>query len=154
LTQETVWAERQGYLRDLGFGAYLDYLESDLWRSIRERVFAESRECFACGRYATQVHHERYTPENLSGRSLAGLWRVCGSCHHLAEFSKDGSKRTLQEANAWLILKKLAREARCSRGAIKRAKRLLRAAKRSARAGKRKRSEPVFLGGMGSRYRS
>lgn len=81
--------------RQLGFWCYKDYLRSDLWESIRERVTGP---CYRCGGEANQVHHKRYTLENMRGDTLNGLARVCEVCHfksHHAgreEFSEDFSE--------------------------------------------------------------
>lgn len=94
------YAERQEVLRRLGFADYRAYLRSDLWASIRDRVFdRRGRTCWICRRRkrATQVHHLHYTADNLSGASASGMRPVCAICHHEIEVDEDGRKRTAQE---------------------------------------------------------
>lgn len=75
------------WLRSNGFQDYRDYLSSPLWREIRLRVFqSRGTKCKVCREAeATQIHHERYTPENLSGKSLADLVPICPACHEFIE---------------------------------------------------------------------
>jgi len=65
--------------RELGFWCYKDYLASELWQDIRSRLLPA--ECRRCGGPANQVHHKKYTLENMSGESLKGLMPVCQPCH-------------------------------------------------------------------------
>lgn len=79
---------------DLGFQCYSSYLKSRLWQGIRGRVLARAnKKCRLCSRKAWQVHHEFYDIKNLNGKSLKGLWAVCGRCHRILEFTKKGRKR-------------------------------------------------------------
>jgi hypothetical protein len=72
----------EGILRQLGFTTYQDYLRSQLWMSIRRRVLAfYDGRCKDCGGKATQIHHYRYNRDNLSGKSLHGLYALCRPCH-------------------------------------------------------------------------
>ena len=90
---------RQRVLRKLGFASYQEYLASDLWKGIRERVLADANHtCRLCGRRATQVHHTRYNPATMRGMRLNELVPVCGRCHKDAEFEHD-EKATLETAN-------------------------------------------------------
>jgi 5-methylcytosine-specific restriction endonuclease McrA len=91
------YAERQEFLHRLSFADYRAYLRSELWSSIRGRVFARrGRRCWICHRKgkATQVHHLHYTADNLSGASTSGMRPVCAICHHEIEVDEDGRKRT------------------------------------------------------------
>ena len=93
------YAERNDFIRSLGFESYAAYLASDLWAGIRRRVLKKSRRCWVCKRRrrAKQVHHERYTEANLKGESLAGLRPICPGCHLLIEFDwKTGRKLSHQ----------------------------------------------------------
>lgn len=86
------YTDRRVLLRLLGFATYQDYLNSDLWKEIRERVFAlKGRECFLCSKLATQAHHNRYNLNTLRGKRLKHIFPVCGQCHHSIEF-KGGEK--------------------------------------------------------------
>lgn len=74
-------------LRELGFESYSQYLASDLWKSIRRRVYAMcGDQCYLCPNRATQLHHNRYHKNDLSGKRLKFIKPVCGSCHKAIEF--------------------------------------------------------------------
>ena len=93
------YSRRNAMLRNLGYESYHAYLASPLWAGIRERVLS-SRECKCSSCDSTlnlQVHHKRYTMENLTGRSLRKFTILCGKCHHDIEFS-DGRKNTVSQA--------------------------------------------------------
>ena len=89
--------------RFAGYNTYREYLKSDLWQDIRERVLdAADRTCQLCGSVATQVHHRHYGHRTLKGKTLAHLLAVCGGCHMLIEFDGE-TKRTARQAEAWLM---------------------------------------------------
>lgn len=82
------YAYRNDNLRRLGFKTYRSYLKSDLWASIRERVFERAdRRCERCKRSKKrlQVHHRAYDPATLAGTSLDSLTVTCSHCHRVAE---------------------------------------------------------------------
>lgn len=80
-------------LRSLGFRSYGEYLNSDLWRTIRTKVLrVKGRLCFMCGKPATSVHHNRYHRNDLIGANLSFLFPVCDDCHKHVEFSRHGKK--------------------------------------------------------------
>lgn len=94
------YSKRNDTCKKIGFKSYAAYLDSPLWKSIRKRVFSfKGGDCVSCGGKANQIHHSEYTYENLSGKTFDGLYPVCGDCHHSAEFSNDGDKRSIDEAN-------------------------------------------------------
>ena len=93
------YERRNRLLKSLGFKSYQDYLNSDLWRKIRASRLSKHPECYACPRKATQVHHKRYTLAVMLGHEPQGLVAVCGGCHYRAEFTQDGDKRDLRQAN-------------------------------------------------------
>ena len=87
------YANRNRRLHNAGFESYPDYLASDLWAEIRERVLdRDGRKCRFCGDAANQAHHGNYTNAALSGKSIDGIRSVCGSCHKFIEIKQDGSK--------------------------------------------------------------
>ena len=86
------YAARNELLHALGFKNYTAYLTSDTWKKIRHRVLLRRPPCRSCGRNTNQVHHAKYTKENLTGVSLDGLVAVCSHCHKNAEYSKKGNK--------------------------------------------------------------
>ena len=80
--------------KSLGFASYSDYLKSDLWKGIRARVLkCANGRCCCCNAIAFEVHHDVYSEENLSGRSLNGLFAICRKCHQTIEFTESGRKR-------------------------------------------------------------
>lgn len=79
----------------LGYDTYQDYLLSPIWFAIREIVFQEKgRSCCLCGKYATQVHHDNYNTETMSGEDTSGLFPICKPCHHRIEHDPQGRKVT------------------------------------------------------------
>lgn len=93
------YASRAWFLKKLGFSSYQDYLNSDLWRQVRERVFlTKGRSCWLCGRHADQVHHTRYHAVDLTGKRTKHVHPICGKCHKEIEFTLDGAKATVGQA--------------------------------------------------------
>lgn len=98
ITSGRSYQSRAWFLKKLGFGSYSDYLASELWRGIRERVFEiKGHSCYCCGRYATQAHHTRYHENDLLGNTLRFIHPICATCHREVEFD-DGAKATLLKA--------------------------------------------------------
>ena len=94
----TTYASRNLALKELGFDGYADYLASDLWKSIRVKVYAEfGRQCWACGAPATELHHLRYHRNDLLGKRLKYIKPTCRACHEGVEF-RDGKKTTVLQA--------------------------------------------------------
>lgn len=90
---------RNKWLELLGFANYKAYLQSSLWRQIRDRVFAaKGRICCLCGERASQVHHNRYHANDLTGRRIKYLKPICDACHESIEFQNDGRKSTVRQA--------------------------------------------------------
>lgn len=71
----------ESIVEKLGFSGYKQYLKSKLWMEIRIRVLDEKGGVCRCGRLATEVHHEKYTQDNLSGLSLDYMHPICKACH-------------------------------------------------------------------------
>ncbi len=95
------YARRDESLRELGYAGYAEYLDSDLWRSIRGVVLKRSvGVCEVCRvARATQVHHRNYSSAVMRGERNDLLVPVCGPCHTHAEF--NGKKKvSLNEANS------------------------------------------------------
>jgi len=86
------YIHRESNLATIGFISYKDYLESDLWKEIREKVFAKHSRCFGCGKPANQVHHRDYSVETLSGNRLFRLRAICTNCHEHCEIDENGHK--------------------------------------------------------------
>jgi hypothetical protein len=67
--------------RDPGFD-YDQYLRSDQWYEIRDRVLAAARfVCAACFNRATHVHHRDYRPRVLRGEDDSPLVPMCKHHH-------------------------------------------------------------------------
>lgn len=105
-----MYRERNLVLADMGFGSYDDYLKSDLWQSIRERLIDGDRECAFCKRLATQVHHASYDAETMEGLADRWLYPVCRRCHEYGEFGKDGVKLGPQEATDRMLGRSIKRQ--------------------------------------------
>lgn len=71
------YKQRDEVLRSIGFQSYKEYLESDLWKSIRSRVLKRS-----------------YKKKYLLGKGNLRLAMkpICGKCHKEIEF--DGQEKT------------------------------------------------------------
>ena len=97
--------ERNQFLRSLGYSSYHDYRQSLRWAQIRARIMPHGTKCHTCQFPATEVHHSPYSQENLSGKSLDGLFPLCFACHELIE--KDTGAKILdtkQIADRFAIL--------------------------------------------------
>lgn len=92
----STYNKRNIILEELGFTDYQEYLKSNLWKSIRAKVLPSK--CCCCRKKASQVHHSKYTFENLSGKSIEHLHPICLGCHQKIEFTKKGIKRSLHDA--------------------------------------------------------
>lgn len=100
-TGSAAYQTRLRNLKAIGFNSYPEYLRSDLWATIRGRVFKEiSDKCKACNAPATEVHHRDYKTHMLLGHYIGDLVPLCRTCHHHIEFNSDGTKVfTLEEVN-------------------------------------------------------
>jgi len=89
--------ERQDALSRLGFSSYKDYLKSETWKGIKERVLKRDLgKCRRCGDPATQVHHAAYDIATLHGECLLRLYSACSRCH-LASHSVFGEARVMNK---------------------------------------------------------
>lgn len=95
------YTQRNELLLILGFKDYRAYLRSPLWKSIRQRKIELDPVCYGCGRCdpaIIQVHHGKYTMDNLTGKTLADMYTVCSRCHRMCEVTRSGFKRTPEYA--------------------------------------------------------
>lgn len=93
------YATRNLLLRRMGYSSYQEYLASDRWQRIRERVLRlRGRVCQRCGNPGSVVHHQLYHIKVLQGSSLRGLRVLCRECHEFVEF-EEGRKTGLVEAS-------------------------------------------------------
>lgn len=93
----------------LGFNTYGDYLKSNLWISIRNKILKANPKCAICKKKSQCVHHKNYDYNTLKGVKLGGLVALCMGCHYKIEFH-NGKKMTLAQANK--RLKKLRKKLR------------------------------------------
>lgn len=101
---KVIYGRRNQILRQMGFPKYKDYLASDLWKSIRQRVLdRDNRKCHVCRGPAWQVHHKNYHEETLRGTCLDALVTICPTCHTQAEFDTEGTKNAPKFANQAMI---------------------------------------------------
>lgn len=92
------YASRNYILKMLGFASYKEYLASDLWKSVRKKVYAaKGKNCYLCGKPATELHHNRYHKNDLIGKKLKYIHPICRGCHEDIEF-RAGEKTTLNQA--------------------------------------------------------
>lgn len=106
------YRDRQYFLSQIGFSSYSAYLKSDLWKRIREDVFArKGRKCAVCYRSASQIHHTNYGKKTLLGLRLKNLHPICGTCHMDAEFKDDRKTTVAQAKRRFFQSKQRAREA-------------------------------------------
>ena len=95
------YQSRMYALVTLGFKSYQEYLDSDLWKSIRSKVFkVKGDACYYCGLPATEIHHNRYHVRDLTGRKLKYLDPICRSCHKEIEFTEGNKNNVLQARKA------------------------------------------------------
>lgn len=89
INSQRAYMARQQNLARLGFSSYRQYLASDTWSQIRERVLATG-ECWCCGSRPSSVHHSSYPLTALAGNDDSVLYAVCHPCHKWAH-KGDGS---------------------------------------------------------------
>jgi 5-methylcytosine-specific restriction endonuclease McrA len=86
---------RDELLKKLGYQSYAQYLTSELWKQIREKVLQEKGQtCTLCSSKATVIHHNSYCEKALTGEYLTQMFPLCFKCHHIIEHTSDGKKRT------------------------------------------------------------
>lgn len=96
------YLNKNDILKLLGFETYTKYLQSSLWKKIRLDVLVKQEyKCCSCEKHADQVHHRKYTLQNLSGKDDNFLVAICKACHYRIEFTKK-KKNTLYNANGLL----------------------------------------------------
>jgi len=85
--------------------SYQEYLNTPLWREIRQRVIDKKGTCCeGCGGdYIIQVHHTFYTKIIISGKSLRGLRVVCKTCHKKIHKLVDDGEMSLKKATKTIL---------------------------------------------------
>lgn len=98
------YRERKVILEEMGYASYVDYLSSDLWKSIRGIVLNKDGTCRVCKSCpVVLIHHNSYERDVLEGNRLEELYGLCYKCHRLIEFDADGNKIL----NAQVVFNKL-----------------------------------------------
>ena len=98
-TQVSSYQDRNSTLKELGYSSYQEYLNSDFWKSLRDRLLAFYKfKCRACRKPTHTIHHVSYDRDTLLGVNTRFLVPLCGGCHLKVEFSIDGDKLTLKKA--------------------------------------------------------
>ena len=76
------YEKRNKILLKLGFKSYGDYLQSDLWKKIKnEAHLILGDRCIVCRRRANIFHHTVYSIETLLGKDITKLELLC-SLHY------------------------------------------------------------------------
>lgn len=83
---------------------YDEYLASDLWKTIRQRILERDRHtCGMCAGRAQIVHHKSYDRQVLDGLRDSDLIALCKPCHKEIEFTVTSTgkmvKNSLRVAN-------------------------------------------------------
>jgi hypothetical protein len=98
-----VYSTRNELLIAFGYRTYKQYLKSDEWKAIRQRVFQQYSECICCDRAAEVVHHVKYDSATLLGLHTLNLAPLCRSCHERMEIDESGEKGSLARANTLML---------------------------------------------------
>jgi hypothetical protein len=114
MSQFEGYEQRNQHCRDMGFGDYEGYLNSELWRWIRKRFFESLvprkegvrdlrrvKCCRACGSdFNLVLHHTEYSLRTLTGNLLNedSLVPLCHLHHEYIEF-ENGKKTEILKAN-------------------------------------------------------
>lgn len=95
----TSYVGRDHHLKIMGYDSYKAYLATERWHHIRRRVIElKGSDCVLCRVPATEIHHTRYRPEDLSGETLENMYPLCHYCHTRIEFDLKGRKVTMKTA--------------------------------------------------------
>lgn len=111
-----IYRLRDADLKKMGYESYPEYLKSDYWRDIKERVLKrDNHACQICGAPTTIVHHRRYSLKTLRGRDLKKIISLCSGCHYNVEIDISGNKREFWDAERIIDKMLWKRELRESR---------------------------------------
>ena len=80
------YRERNRILRALGFNSYSEYLGSEMWAQVKQKVWREGAKCVVCAGVATELHHRRYCKCDLEGLVTKHIVPICRDCHQRIEF--------------------------------------------------------------------
>lgn len=98
----TRYEYRNAALLELGFASYKEYLQSEYWHRIKEKLPLEEWVCLFCLGEAQVLHHVRYDSWTLIGEDLECLAPLCHACHEAIEID-EGKKTTMEQANTQLF---------------------------------------------------
>lgn len=102
------YADRDRWLKKMGYPSYTAYLDSELWQSIRAKVLERDKGlCRVCDKPARSVHHDDYSPNVLRGKFLKPLYSLCHGCHRRIEFDVLQKDRKLPPDKVAKKLKRL-----------------------------------------------
>lgn len=105
-----VYTKRDEVLLSMGFASYRAYLNSPLWKAVREAVLATTPKCEICdGAKSKHVHHLSYSRSVLTAKARHSLVALCPSCHGRVERRLDGTKRNSE--GVMKMTRKLLRKA-------------------------------------------
>jgi len=91
---------RNNRLSELGYLNYQDYLKSDDWKQLKNKILLDNEKCWCCLiRKSYTLHHTDYSFETLLGLRLGALIPICEHCHKHIEFDDDGNKLTIHKVN-------------------------------------------------------
>ena len=90
------YKQRNENLPHIGYASYVEYLKSDDWKKLRQKILRKHPVCCVCDSMASQVHHWDYGDDVMLGIGPEFLLPICDKCHGDIEF--DGNeKRTLEQ---------------------------------------------------------
>lgn len=78
---------RDKNLRILGYSSYKEYLDSELWKSIKKFLLKNKTKCAICPYKARVLHHKSYGINVLSGWDINELIPLCNHHHDKIEFT-------------------------------------------------------------------
>lgn len=96
------YKDRNEMLPLIGYASYVEYLKSDDWFKIRDKVIRKHPECSCCDKPASQVHHHNYDARVMLGLVTDLLFPLCDECHTKIEVLPDGGKRELRHVQEML----------------------------------------------------
>lgn len=97
------YTARNLFLRKRGYASYEDYLQSEVWKSIKAAVLDRTPKCEVCTGDASIIHHAKYSASTLFDSDDPALVSMCNGCHQLIEFANDGKKLDWSEVNDKLL---------------------------------------------------
>lgn len=72
---------------------YLLYMNSDLWKRLRDRIIRERVTCERCGHNRGGLHVHHITYERLGYELDSDLQVLCRCCHRIVHYQKNKERR-------------------------------------------------------------